>query len=152
MSASFKPFWRIRQLLGLDPLPSPKPAAPTAPRIPQPSQGTMKKAEAPPPKTYGTGLESMAIYGALPPTQQRVAEAQIEAKNEAATHEREINTPILTYQGRGSEFGSQSGGLGITNPSIVRDVQRWETEQRALLNTVKAPPVTSMSPIKTFKN
>ena len=127
-----------------------KPAAPTL--LPKPSQGTMKKAEAPSPKTYGTGLESMAIYGAIPLSRERIAQVVQEAKMEALEHEVEVTAPILPFQSKRTEFGSQSGGLGITDPSIVRGVQRWEAEQRALLSTLKAPPITSTSPIKTFQN
>jgi len=84
-------------------------------------------------KTFGTGLEKSSIYGALPFRREEIQRVAQEARNEAMEHEKEISVPILSYQGRGNEFSSQSSGLGITDPSIVRGVQRWETEQRSSL-------------------
>jgi hypothetical protein len=82
-------------------------------------------------KTHG--LErNPSVYGALPFTREEIQRGAQEARNEATEHEKEISAPILSYQGRGSEFSSQSGGLGLTDLSIVRGVQQWEAEQRAL--------------------
>jgi len=102
-------------------------------------------------KTFGTGQENMGIYGAVPISQQRVAEAQIEAKNEAATHEREINAPILTFnKGAGSSFSSQMNGIGLTDPAIIRGVQEWKRRQSELFAPFKVDVTSGTLPVKTF--
>lgn len=154
MSTPFRIIDRIRWRLGIqDPLPPPKQAALTPPRIPQPS---MKKPELPPVKTYGVEHDAR-IYGALPFSREQIQQGAQLAKNEAEAHERENHTPILSVQGTGAPIGTSSGGIGLSDQELLRRTAQWEMEQKALLadrnfiNTI-VPNACGTVGIKTFHN
>ena len=86
----------------------------------------MKEAPAPPPKTFGTGLESPNIYGALPLSKERVAEIQREIVEEEEARAKEA--PIKTFKAGKQQFM----GIGLTDPHIKDLVAEWEKEQAEL--------------------
>jgi len=100
----------------------------------------MKEAPAPPPKTFGTGLESPNIYGALPLSKERVAEIQEEIAAEEAARAKEV--PIKTFNTGKQQFM----GIGLTDPKIKNATAQWESEQRALLQSSYASPIANASP------
>ena len=139
----------------LGPLKTLKPAAPTLPKIPQPSQATMKKPSvASPIKTYGSGEEPQGtVYNNMPISKERIQVVAQEAEIEAQAHEKEVSTPIRTFnQGTRTQFGATMGAFGLTPPSVTNAVQEWERRQRELFAPFKVGEIRSTSPIKTFKN
>jgi len=159
MSAPIRIIDRIRWRLGIipDPLPHPKPAPTTS--LPKPAAGM--KAE----KPLGTqspiithGLEhNPSVYGAIPLSQERIQIVQQEAKREAEAHEKEIQAPILSFQGRGAAIGTSLGGIGLTDQELLRRNTQWKMEQKALLADVSKineilPSARGTVPIKTCHN
>lgn len=102
-------------------------------------------------KTYGTGKEGPELYGAIPISKERAQQIAQETQAEALKHEKEI-APIKSYNQGRTEFGATMGGLGITDPKIIRDIQQWDAKQRALLEPLKIREIPSTSPIRTFHN
>ncbi len=145
----------IRRQLGLVPLsgypePRPKPTKTTllVPKTP----ATMKTLKMSPIKTYGTGLESMSIYGAVPLSSERIQQIQAEAKKEALAHEKEM-TALIQLHSKSAGSPPMNGYWG-TDESTKRAVADWEARQKALFASIAAPAGSTMShaPIKTFSN
>jgi hypothetical protein len=118
----------------------------------------MKKPALPGVKTFGTGLEKMDVYGALPLSRERIQIGTQEAKRDAEVHEKEITAPIKSYsQGARTEFGATMGGIGISDQEFQRRTVQWEREQRSLfadrnsINTI-LPNANGTSAIQTFHN
>ena len=124
----------------------------TVTALPKMPAGLGMKTSPAPVLTYGTGLEPASIYGAVPISEKRIREVQAEAAAESRRHEVEISTPIKTFSGEGSSFGSTHGGLGLTSPGISQSVRDWERRTQQQFEVLKPPPITSTSGIKTFKN
>jgi len=124
----------------------PKQPSPSTP-LPKPQPRTMKTSDLLGIKTVGveTGIER---YGGIPRTKEEVQIGIQQARNEREEHEKEISAPIKSYnQGVGSSFGSQMGGIGLTDPAIARGVAQWDAEQRALFAPFKVGEIRSTSPI-----
>jgi hypothetical protein len=127
--------------------PRPKSTAKPHPKTPLPA-ASMKT---PPIKTFGTGLEKIDVFGAIPLSQEDVERSQTEARTENLKHERELRTPIKSFKVAQAEFGC-GGSMGVTSPAIARAVADWDAKQKALFAPFKVPEITSTSPIKTLHN
>jgi hypothetical protein len=105
------------------------------------------------------GLErDPGVYGALPFSREEVQRGAQLAKNEAEAHEKEIQAPILSFQGGGAPIGTSSGGIGVSDQEFLRRTRQWEREQGALLaddaykiNEI-LPHSFGTAEIKTFHN
>lgn len=137
MSAPIRIIDRIRWRLGIipDPLPHPKPvAAPTLPipKMVAPAAGMKEPGTISRILTHG--LErNPGVYGALPFSREEVQRSVQEGRNEREEYEKQVTAPIQTYNKTpASTFSAQMNGIGLTDPAIIRDVQEWQRQQRAL--------------------